>query len=176
MKKANRLLSLLLAVVLTAGLLTVSGGAATSERETKAQVLSALGLFKGYDDTGTNFGLSNGATREHAILFLIRMLGEEKAAAAWTGAQPYSDVPSSSYYYSYIGYAKAKGYTNGLGNNKFGLPQENSCAGASLCCNFHLAKRQFLRCKSENEAAAFWEKPHWTGGAPPGFRHAAPFA
>ena len=78
MKAMKRILSTLLAATLMFGMLTVSAGAATttSDRETKAQVLSALGLFKGYDDTGTNFGLSNGATREHSILFLIRMLCE----------------------------------------------------------------------------------------------------
>ncbi|WP_051131581.1 Ig-like domain-containing protein [Oscillibacter ruminantium] len=123
MKTIKRIASILLAVTLVFGMLTVPASAAgsTSARETKAQALSALGLFKGYDDTGTNFGLNNRATREHALLFLIRMLGEESAAAAWTGSQPYTDVPSGNYYYSYIGYAKEKGYTVGIGNNKFGL-------------------------------------------------------
>lgn len=123
MKTMKRIASILLAVTLVFGMLTVPASAAgsTSARETKAQALSALGLFKGYDDTGTNFGLNNRATREHALLFLIRMLGEESAAAAWTGSQPYTDVPSGNYYYSYIGYAKEKGYTVGIGNNKFGL-------------------------------------------------------
>ena len=126
MKKTKRFLSLLLAAMLAVSMLTVSASAATTTEETKAQVLSALGLFKGYDDTGTNFGLANGATREHAIVFLIRMLGEESAAQSWTGTQAFSDVPSSSYYYSYIGYAKAKGYTNGLSGGKFGLGQSAS--------------------------------------------------
>ncbi|MEG2177189.1 MAG: S-layer homology domain-containing protein, partial [Oscillibacter sp.] len=124
MKQTKRILSLLLAVIMSVSLLAVSASAApTSDRETKAQVLFALGLFRGYDKTGTNFGLADGATREQAILLLIRILGEEKAADAWTGAQPYSDVPSSNYYYRYIGYAKEKGYTNGIGDNKFGLAQ-----------------------------------------------------
>ena len=128
MKKTKRILSLMLVVMMTVGLFTVSVSAATStsDRELKTQVLFALGLFKGYDETGTNFGLADGATREHALLFLIRMLGEEKAAAAWTGAQPYSDVASGNYFYPYIGYAKAKGYTNGIGDNKFGLGQSAS--------------------------------------------------
>ena len=123
MKTMKRIASILLAVTLVFGMLTVPTSAAgsTSARETKAQALSALGLFKGYDDTGTNFGLNNPAAREHALLFLIRMLGEESAAAAWTGSQPYTDVPSGNYYYSYIGDAKEKGYTVGIGNNKFGL-------------------------------------------------------
>lgn len=123
MKKMKKLISVLLTMtlILSVFVFPVTASAATVTQQTKVQYLYALGLFKGYDETGTNFGLNDGVTREQAIIFLIRMLGEEKAAAAWTGAQPFADLPSGNYYYPYIGYAKDKGYTNGLGNNKFGL-------------------------------------------------------
>ncbi|MEG0765672.1 MAG: Ig-like domain-containing protein [Pseudoflavonifractor sp.] len=130
MKQAKPILSLLLAALITFSLGTFSATAAEvpMDRELKAQILCALGLFKGYDNTGMNFGLSDPAPREQSLIFLIRILGEEKAAAGWTGPQPYSDVASGDYFYSYVGYAKEKGYTNGVGDHKFGKGQSASMA------------------------------------------------
>ena len=88
-----------------------------------ARALYALGLFNGYDNTGTNFGLDDSLTREQALILLIRLLGEEPAAKAWTGAAPFVDVPEDSFARPYIGYAKEKGYTSGIGKGAFGLGQ-----------------------------------------------------
>lgn len=119
----KRAFSLLLAVMLTFGLLTISASAAgsTAQRELEAKSLFAMGLFKGYDETGTNFGLNDRVTREQALVILIRMLGLEKEALNWTGGQPYADVLDGNWAKSYIGYAKAKGLTVGIGNNQFGI-------------------------------------------------------
>lgn len=123
MKNMKRALSVLLTVVLILGLLTTSVSAAgsTAQRELKAQSLFAMGLFKGYDDSGKNFGLNDRVTREQALVFLIRMLGLEKEALNWKGSQPYSDVPNGNWAKAYIGYAKQNGLTVGIGNNKFGM-------------------------------------------------------
>ena len=123
MKRMKRVLSALLATVLAVSLFTVPTTAATSEETLQAKVLYELGLFKGYDTSGTNFGLDDSMTRQQALVILIRLLGEEKAALAWTGEKPYSDVPSDSTMLPYIGYAKDKGYTKGIGNGKFGMGQ-----------------------------------------------------
>ena len=88
-----------------------------------ARALYALGLFNGYDNTGTNFGLEDSLTREQAVILLVRLLGEEPAAKAWTGAAPFIDVPEDSFARAYLGYAKEKGYANGIGGVSFGLGQ-----------------------------------------------------
>lgn len=123
MKSIKRALSVLLAAILTFGLLTISVSAAgsTPQRELQAKSLFAMGLFKGYDETGTNFGLNDRVTREQALVFLIRMLGLEKEALNWKGTQPYTDVPDGNWARSFIGYAKDKGLTVGVGNNLFGM-------------------------------------------------------
>lgn len=123
MKRMKQAFAVLLAVMLTFGLLTISASAAGSsaQRELEAKCLFAMGLFKGYDETGTNFGLKDRVTREQAMVFLIRMLGLEKDALNWNGTQPYTDVPDGNWAKPYIGYAKAKGLTVGIGNNKFGM-------------------------------------------------------
>lgn len=121
MKHCKRTLSLLLIVVLLLGCIIPGVSAAAPTRTEKAKVLFELGLFQGYDSTGNNFGLNDRATREHALVFLLRMLGKDSAAKSWTGPQPYSDVPGGNWARSYIGYAKQTGLTVGIGNNKFGL-------------------------------------------------------
>lgn len=119
----KRALSVLLAVMLTFTLFTISASAAgsTAQRELVAKGLFAMGLFKGYDETGSNFGLNDRVSREQALVILIRMLGQEKDALNWKGGQPYTDVPDGNWAKSYIGYAKDKGLTVGIGNNQFGM-------------------------------------------------------
>lgn len=121
MKHTKRALALLLAAVLLVGSLIPTAGAVTITCPEKAQVLFELGLFKGYDTTGNNFGLTDRATREQALVILLRMLGKDAEAQAWKGGSPFTDVPSDHWARAYIGYAKEKGLTVGIGNNKFGL-------------------------------------------------------
>ena len=122
MKK--RLLSTLLCLCMVFALLPAAALAATSHTPyQEARSLYARGLFNGYDNTGSNFGLEDPLTREQALILLIRLLGEESAAKAWTGAAPFTDVPEDSFARPYIGYAKEKGYTSGIGGGAFGLGQ-----------------------------------------------------
>lgn len=60
-------------------------------------------------------------TREMAITYFIRLLGEEQAALAYAEPTTFTDVPKTHWAYKYIAYAEAKKYTNGMGNGKFGL-------------------------------------------------------
>ncbi len=62
-------------------------------------------------------------TREMAITYYIRLLGEQKAAMDFNGEMSYTDVPKNHWSYKYIAYAEAKKYTHGLGNRTFGLGQ-----------------------------------------------------
>lgn len=126
MKRMKRVLSMLLVAAMLCTTAITTTFAATSTQETRAKALFAMGLFQGYDTSGSNFGLNDQVTREQGLILLIRMLGEDAAAKAWTGSQPYTDVPLSHWSAPYIGYGKEKGYTVGMGNNLFGLGRNTS--------------------------------------------------
>ena len=76
----------------------------------QADVLKELGLFLG---SGTGYDLEREPTRQEALIMLIRMLGEEKAAASYGGSSPFQDLTGWEGGKNYIGYGAAKGYTSG---------------------------------------------------------------
>jgi len=88
--------------------------AATPEQTSSADVLYAMGLFKG---TGTNadgtpiYSLDDVPTRNQAIIMLVRLLGKESEALAGTWDIPFTDVSDSMR--PYVGYAYTNGLTNG---------------------------------------------------------------
>jgi len=87
-----------------------------------AGALRQLGLMRG---TGTGIGegfdLHLAPTRAESLVMFIRILGEESQALACTDAHPFTDVPPWAD--RYVAWAYARGYTNGVGNNKFGTAQ-----------------------------------------------------
>ncbi|MBQ6795428.1 MAG: phosphodiester glycosidase family protein [Clostridia bacterium] len=87
-----------------------------AETSTKnADRLNTLGLFRGTD---SGYALEGSATRIHALIMLIRLLGEEDEALAYKGECPFTDITADTYKL-YAGYAYSKGYTSGTGNNTF---------------------------------------------------------
>ena len=76
----------------------------------QADVLKELGLFLGSDG---GYDLEREPTRQEALIMLIRMLGEEKAAASYGGGSPFKDLSGWEGGKNYIGYGAAKGYTSG---------------------------------------------------------------
>lgn len=78
-----------------------------------AGALKAMGLFKG---TGTAYGdgydLEQTPTRIEGLVLFLRLIGEEKAALAYVGTNPFPDVPDWAR--QYAAYAYAKGYTKGV--------------------------------------------------------------
>ncbi|MEG1108350.1 MAG: RICIN domain-containing protein [Oscillospiraceae bacterium] len=138
MKKSKRFLSILIVLTLVlslTGALTLNASAATTpaQQETIARALKTINLFQGYSDT--DFGLRDVPTREQALIFQIRALGEETAAKAWKGPSPFSDVPAGHWALPYIGYGVEMGYTAGIGGGKFGLGQ---AASAQMMTTFVL--------------------------------------
>lgn len=99
----------------------------TPDYNAMASALKALSLFRG---TGSGFGegfeLEKAPTRAEALVMLIRLLGEENAALACTTPQPFSDVPE--WVAPYVAYAYEKGYSNGVGDGKFGTSMTTSAA------------------------------------------------
>ncbi|MEG1683517.1 MAG: S-layer homology domain-containing protein [Oscillospiraceae bacterium] len=85
-----------------------------------ATALQQLGLFRG---TGVGYGggfdLHLAPTRVQALIMFIRVLGEEDAALAYTGGTPFRDIKKGSLSEHYVGYAFAKGYSNGCTKTEF---------------------------------------------------------
>jgi len=120
MKK--KLVSLLLCVIMVASMAVIPAQAAyTPQHTAQAETLYELGLFRG---TGTNpdgtpiYTLEKTATRMQGLIMLIRLLGEEEAALAYTGECPFTDVSGNSA--KYAAYAYSKGYTTGTTATTFG--------------------------------------------------------
>lgn len=97
-----------------------------------ADALKSLSLFRGTGvGTGSGYELEKSPTRAEALVMLIRMLGEEKAALACTASSPFVDVPD--WFVPYAAYAYEKGYSNGvwtdeLGRSYFGTQETASAA------------------------------------------------
>ena len=109
-------LSCLFLTLLTGCILVPAASAANAEATQSAQTLYELGLFRG---TGTNpdgtpiFALEQAPTRNQAVIMLVRLLGKEQEALNGNWDLPFTDVPTGSTAYPYIGYAYANGLTNG---------------------------------------------------------------
>lgn len=85
-----------------------------------AAALKAMHLFQGsHTGYGQGFDLEVSPTRLQALIMFIRVLGEEGEALAWSGSQPFADVPAGSAGEKYVGYAYEKGYTNGYSATEF---------------------------------------------------------
>ena len=80
-----------------------------------ASALKTMHLFRGsFTGFGQGFDLEMAPTRIQALIMFLRVLGEEDAALAYTGpALPFTDIQPGSNSAKYVGYAYAKGYTNG---------------------------------------------------------------
>ena len=84
-----------------------------------ALALRELGLFRGSGSgIGEGFDLHLAPTRAEALVMFIRILGEEEDALSCTYEHPFTDVPA--WLDRYAAWAWSKGYSNGVGNNKFG--------------------------------------------------------
>lgn len=108
-----------------------------------ALALQSLGLMRGTDK---GFELERGATRLEALIMFLRLIGEEDAALAYTGTQPFTDLPvwGGGAPAKYVGYAWSKGYTNGVSETRF---------GASDPVTFEMYATFILRALGYSEAA-----------------------
>ena len=84
--------------------------------EDLANALNSVDLFRG---TPQGYELNRPATRLEALVMMIRLLGEEQAALAYTGNCPFTDVPNWGR--PYVAYAFSKGYTKGVSSTLFDM-------------------------------------------------------
>ena len=116
----KKILALLLAAMMFLTLAPVSL-AAEDEAAAAAQKLHALGLFNGIGtdaDGNPTFALDRTPTRHEAVTMLVRLLGKEEEALAGKWEIPFTDV--AEWAKPYVGYAYAKGLTNGISPTAFG--------------------------------------------------------
>ncbi len=82
----------------------------STDYASRAQALSALGLFKGGT---TGFELTRVATRAEALVMFLRILGLENEAQMTTAGNPFEDVPAWAA--CYAAYAYDQGLVQGRG-------------------------------------------------------------
>lgn len=113
---------LALCLLLMLGLTVSAHGADVGEAD--AQTLYGLGLFRGVgtlEDGSPDFALENALTRQEAVAMLVRLLGEEQTALNGSWELPFTDV--AEWAKPYVGYAYARGLTNGVSAAAFGGTQ-----------------------------------------------------
>lgn len=119
----KRLFSLLLAIVLSLGLIPTAF-AASDEATEAADTLYELGLFSGtgVDANGNPiYDLDRTPTRHEAVTMLVAMLGKAEEAKNGTWETPFTDV--ADWAKPYVGYAYANGLTSGTSANTYGGTQ-----------------------------------------------------
>ncbi len=81
--------------------------------------LKAFGIIKG--DQDGNLNEDQPLTREEAITILNRMMGVAAEADKMANVSPFLDVAADHWAAKQIAYAKEQGWTNGIGDNRFGI-------------------------------------------------------
>ena len=115
----KKLMAVLLAACLVFTL--ASAAFAADEKETAADALYALGLFRGVGTDAEGkpiYELDRAPNRMEAVTMLVRLLGKEEEANAGTWEIPFADV--MDWARPYVGYAYANGLTKGYDEKTFG--------------------------------------------------------
>ncbi len=108
-----------LALLLILTLLLSAFSFADSAQNNVGEQLKALGIIKG--DPNGDLRPDSKLTREEAIVTITRLMGKEKEALATKVDPSFTDVPKDHWAKPYIAFAEMKGWTNGIGEGKFGL-------------------------------------------------------
>lgn len=133
MSKVKRLLSVILAVALTFGVITIPVFAAnTTKYDSEAWVLYQLGLFKGVSTTEYKPNLEANLLREEAVALLLRMFNFEEEALKISDRETKEILSSkfkdadqiASWAVKYIAYAVKNGIIAGRPDGNF-APKDN---------------------------------------------------
>ena len=116
---SKRIVAIIFVITVIFSLTTMASAATSASTVSttldRANALKELGLFMG---SSAGFDLDKAPTRTEAVIMLLRVLGEEKAAQSSSYENPFTDVPAWAV--KEVTYAYNKGYTSGLSSNKFG--------------------------------------------------------
>lgn len=97
-----------------------------------AAALAQMNLFRGTDK---GYELSRAPSRLESLIMLIRLLGEEEQALAYSGTHNFTDITGWADANKYIAYAVSRGYASGVSATEFA---PNSPANASTFYTFVL--------------------------------------
>lgn len=111
----KRLLILILTLAMVLSLCPAAF-AATVTTDEAADTLVALGLLAGTND---GLQLERTPTRNEILVMLIRLLGQEDEAKAYTEETTFLDV-KNTWAEPYVSYAQSKGLVNGISETQFG--------------------------------------------------------
>lgn len=111
----KKLMTMLLALCMTASLLTGAASAYTAEEQNKADALNSLGLFLG---TLQGYELDAKLDRSQSVMLLVRMLGKLETAEKGSDTNPFTDVPKWAD--KVVSYAYVNGLVKGYGPTTFG--------------------------------------------------------
>lgn len=121
----KRFISILVALIMAIGIIPAGYAAETTAGET----LRSLGLIVGYEDG--DLAENQYLTRTEMMVILARMLGEYDEAFRWTRQSTFSDR-NNHWGERYVAYAQYRGWTVGIGDNKFGYEQKHTVQEASV--------------------------------------------
>lgn len=129
----KKIVSLLLAACITAGLIPAASAAytdadASADYYTAALRLQDLGIISGYDDG--SFRPDNRITRAEFTKIVICMMDKEKEAATSAAVSGFYDLPAGSWSAPYINYAVSKDILSGYSDGSFGPDKTISLAEA----------------------------------------------
>ncbi len=110
---------LLVAAMLLSSLAFAENSAMPVTDDRIGDLLKEWGIIRG-DESG-NLNGDMLLTREQAIVILNRMMKGADEADKMAAVSPYDDVAADHWAAKQIAYAKEKGWTNGIGDNLFGL-------------------------------------------------------
>lgn len=105
-------------------MLSLAVPACAVNKNADADILYALGLFKGagtLPDGRPDYALERSLSRQEAVTMLVRLLGKEQDAKAGNWQIPFTDV--DAWAVPYVGYAYANGLTAGISASAFGGAQ-----------------------------------------------------
>jgi len=122
MKKS---ISAILILVLSLGIFPVAYSAELSAGEQ----LEAMGFLTG--DQYGNLNENQFLTRSEMMVILARMLGEYEQAYKWTPKSTFTDG-NTHWAERYVAYAQYRGWTVGIGSNKFGYEMQHTVQEASV--------------------------------------------
>lgn len=111
----KKLMAMLMALCMTASLMTGMAGAYTNEEQNKADALNQLGLFLG---TGQSYELDATLDRSQSVMLLVRMLGKLETSEKGSDKNPFTDVPEWAD--KVVSYAYTNGLVKGYGPTTFG--------------------------------------------------------
>lgn len=121
----KKFISAILILVLSLGIIQVTYSAELSAGEQ----LKVMGLLTG--DQYGNLNENQYLTRSEMMVILARMLGEYEQAYKWTRKSTFTDG-NTHWAERYVAYAQYRGWTAGIGSNKFGYEMQHTVQEASV--------------------------------------------